>query len=170
MTRVRFGLSLCLLLGMSSLVGCATISVNTDYDDKVDFSQYHSFNFVEQSTTNDPSVSPFTLDRIQQATEAQLTAAGYVKDTNNPDFLIAFHLGKQDKVDVNSYGYGYRGWGGGVDVYEYTEGTLIMDFVDAKENKAIWRATAKGTVGDSGTDTGKINEAIAAMIAKYPPK
>jgi len=53
------------------------------------------------------------------------------------------------------YGYGYRRYGawGGIpnnytNVSEYTEGTLIIDFVDAKTRKLVFRGIGKGTMGD----------------------
>jgi hypothetical protein len=43
------------------------------------------------------------------------------------------HFGKQQKTDITSWGYGWGGWGmwggGGIDVNQYEEGTLVVDVV-----------------------------------------
>ena len=73
--------------------------------------------------------------------------------TVNPDFLIALHGGKQTKLDITDWGYSYgrhgRFRGGPIisgDVYEYEEGTLILDFVDAQSKELIWRGKAQGEI------------------------
>lgn len=98
--------------------------------------------------------------------------------SGNPDFLIAQHIGRKDQVQVTSYGYGYGSnigyWGsGGVSTYEYEEGSLILDFVDAKSNEMIWRGVAKGDVNRVNTPEKSekiIDEAVHDILINYPPK
>lgn len=52
----------------------------------------------------------------------------------------------------------------------YTEGTLIVDFVDAKTSTSIWRGTARGTIGSAQRNQQKIQEAIRKMLATIPPR
>ena len=68
---------------------------------------------------------------------------------------MTYHVGAQDKVDVQSWGYGYGygpgryhgtwGGGGGIETYNYTEGTLIIDIVDASSKQLVWRGTAQAS-------------------------
>ena len=98
--------------------------------------------------------------------------------SNNPDFLIAEHLGRKDKVQVMNWGYGYGPHGGyrgagGISTYEYEEGSLILDFVDTKSKKMIWRGVAKADVmnADSPEKIEKlINEAVQKILKNFPPK
>ena len=79
------------------------------------------------------------------------------KRSKTPDFRVALHTGQQSKVRVTDYGYGYgvgRWGGGGLDVYQYQEGTLILDVVDAKTKKLMWRGTAIGVVNPSAATCG----------------
>ena len=73
-----------------------------------------------------------------------------------PDFRVAVHFGSREKVQVTDWGYGYAPsrryyGGGGVDVYTYTEGTLILDVVDATSEQLLWRGSATGAVSRSKT-------------------
>jgi hypothetical protein len=55
-------------------------------------------------------------------------------------------------------------------VTRYTEGTLIVDFVDAKTATSIWRGTATGTIGSAQSNQQKIQEAIRKMLESIPPR
>ena len=73
-----------------------------------------------------------------------------------------------------SFGGGrYYGWGGqNIDVHEYTQGTLILDFVDTKNKHLVWRGSAQGALPDNPTPEKiekKINEAVAKLLEKFPP-
>ena len=86
-----------------------------------------------------------------------------------PDFLIAYHIKEQQKLDVDDMGYGF-GWGfGGPDVYQYTQGTIIVDFIDPHTNQAFWRGTASDVVNHPETpDVGKLDAAVAKLVNQYP--
>ena len=56
---------------------------------------------------------------------------------------------------------------------ETKEGTLVLQFVDAKSKALFWKATASGAVepGFSPEEQQKrINDVIAQMLAQFPPK
>jgi hypothetical protein len=163
------------MIAMAGLSGCSTISVQTDYDNTVDFSKYRSFDFMQSGSTYQTNqvggISPFVFQRAMQTTEEFLIGKGYTKNTTDPDIQIVYHIGTQDKVNVTSWGYGYGRWGGGVDVYEYTKGTLIIDFVDNETDDLFWRGAATATVDDTaGANQSKIDAAIQKILSKYPPQ
>jgi hypothetical protein len=94
-------------------------------------------------------------------------------DESNPTFLVAIHGGVEDKVNVSSYGYyyGYRGYWGGphLDVHQYQEGTLVIDLIDAQTKELFWRGWASQVVDQTDDPTRKINEAVAKILANFPP-
>jgi hypothetical protein len=56
---------------------------------------------------------------------------------------------------------------------EKTEGTLVLDFLDAKTQSLVWRATASAAVEPKGTPEEqqmRINKVIAEMLVQFPPK
>ena len=114
---------------------------------------------------------------LRSAVNAQLSAKGMSIDVENPDLALAFHVGSENKINVSSYGYGYgRGFYGGggrnVDVYQYTKGTLIIDFIDWEVKELVFRGTATAIINENPSQQQSdkvINEAVAKMLTNYPP-
>lgn len=165
---------------MGFLISCSRVyDVQFDYDTKTDFSNMKTYDWLHVPDTAD--IDSLTLQRIKKATNTQLKAKGFKITSDNPDFSIATHVGRKDKVRVMNWGYGYapygRYWGatwgpGGVDVYQYEEGSLMLDFVDPKSKNLIWRGSCKAQVDSSPTPEAReklINEAVTKILDKFPP-
>jgi len=175
------------------LNGCSSLSVNYDFNQQTDFTKYNTFDWLP--FPKDMKVDELNRVRFVTAVEDNLAEKGINQNTSNPDFVIATHFGKENKVDITNWGYTYapsgyyRGYGyrhpghygyagsyastGGVSVYEYEQGTLILDIVDAKTKKLIWRATAKAIVSPASTpekQTEKIRNAVSEILENFPPK
>lgn len=155
-------------------VSCSSITVNQDYNTEFDFSTWKTFGFIP--IPESAGIDQINATRLGDAVKKQLEAKGY--ELKEPaDFGVAFQFGKQQVTDVQSYGYGY-GWGGyygagGVDVTQYEQGTLIIDFVDMKENKLEWRGTGQGALQDNPSVEDRkanIDTAVAQIMAQFPPK
>jgi hypothetical protein len=159
---------LCLpLLAMS----CSTVSVQYDYDPGFDFARLRTYDWMPLPASAE--ISPLTVQRIQKAVDGQLVAKGFMKRPGNPDFLIATHIGRQDKIRVTDWGYGYRGWGGGVSVSQYQEGTLILDFIETQSKELIWRSIATATIyrGQSPQEQQeRANKGAKEIFKNFPPK
>jgi hypothetical protein len=163
-------------------VSCSAIyGVQHDYDLQADFKSLKTFDWM--AVPEKANIASLDVDRVKKAVSAELQAKGLMMNSNNPDFLIAEHLGSKDKVQITNWGYGYgphyggyRGgyWGpGGTTASEYEEGSLILDFVDAKSKKMIWRGVAKADINNVDTPEKKeklINEAVQEILKNFPPK
>ena len=165
---------------MAITISCSPIySVKYDYDTKTDFASLKTYDWLPIPAKAD--IDRLNVERIKNAVNSQMEAKGVRKAADNPDFLIASHVGKKEKVRVADWGYGYgthgRYWGGyggprGVDVYKYEEGSLILDFVDAKSKKLIWRGSAKAQISADMTPEKReklIAEAVQKILEKFPP-
>lgn len=115
--------------------------------------------------------------RLKNAINTNLEAKGYSIDTTEPDFVIIYHTGVQDKVNVTNWGYTYGPywgpWGESVDVSQYTEATLIVDFVDYVTKGIIWRGTAQkalSTDPDPEKADETIQKAVDKLLLKFPPQ
>jgi hypothetical protein len=161
-------------------ISCASIyGVQHDYDKQVNFANLKTYGWMP--IPEKANINSLNVERVKNAVNAEMKAKGLMMTSDNPDFLIAEHLGKKDKVQVTDWGYGYGPhggyWGGywgpgGVSTYEYEEGSLILDFVDAKSKKMIWRGVAKAQIDSADTPEKKeklINEAVNELLKNYPP-
>lgn len=155
-------------------VGCSSVSVNHDYDPQVNFSQYKTFSWLPipaKATTNQ-----LVVRRIKDAMTRQLEAKGILLVSQNSNFLIAMHGTTQEKLDIQDWGYSSPRaayWGQrDISVQQYTEGTLIVDFIDAQSKQMFWRGVAKGAV-DPGASPEKrskrIDEGVSKLLEKFPP-
>lgn len=175
------------------LAGCSSLSVNYDYNQQVDFTNYKTYDWLP--FPKDLEADELNRTRFITAVENNLASKGITQNASKPDFEIATHFGKETKIDITNWGYGYApnsfysGYGyrypgrygyapgyattGGVSTYEYEQGTLILDFVDANTDQLIWRATAKAIVSPASTpekQTKKINDAVKEILAGFPPE
>jgi hypothetical protein len=175
------------LLFMCFTVSCATIyDVQYDYDKQANFESLKTYDWMTVPEKAD--IDSFAVERVKKAVNTELQARGLIMTSNNPDFLIAEHLGKKDKVQVTKLGYdynpyggyweGYSGprggyWGPRTSTYEYEEGSLILDFVDGKSKKMIWRGAAKAEINTANTPEKReklINETVQEILKHFPPK
>jgi len=166
------------------LAACAAtpLAVKSDFDTTADFAAYKTYNWMP--ATGNAAGDELLIKNIRAAVDTQLQSKGRTLTENNPDFLIGMALsGKTTYGGSTAVGVsvgipvGHRGsvsvGGGRSRAHESVEGTLAMDFVDAKSKDLIWRSTATDAVNPSATSEDKqrhINAVVAAMLAQFPPK
>ncbi|AMH07342.2 DUF4136 domain-containing protein [Achromobacter xylosoxidans] len=168
------------------LAACASSpAIKSDYDHQADFSRYRTFGYMSPLGTDKAGYSTLLTERLKDATRGQMEMRGYVYDASNPDLLVNFNGKLQQKTQVTEappppmgpyYGYrsgfygGWPGYGWGDTVYQYTEGTLNIDLVDARRKQMVWEGVAVGEVQnpDTATSSQNIDKAVAGIFAKYP--
>jgi hypothetical protein len=160
----------------------ASLAVNYDYDTAVDFAALQTFDWLP--ATGNAAGDELLVKKIRNSVDAQLQAKGRKPAADHPDFLIGMELsGKTTYGGSTGVGVsvgipvgraGRISVGGGKSkAREKKEGTLVVDFVDAKTRSLLWRATATDAVDPSASAEErqkKIDEVIAAMLAHFPPK
>jgi hypothetical protein len=178
--RILIFVSVIFFVNTSLLIGCSAIyDITYDYDRTADFTSLRSYNWLP--TPEMSNINSLDKKRIKLAVNSELKKKGLEIEFNNPDFLIAYHLGTKDKVDVRPWGYGYGPYGGygggfwghgGVSVYQYEEGALIIDFVDSNSKNLLWRGAAKSVIDDAKTPEKRdriMNEAVYKILKNFPP-
>lgn len=172
-------LKLCTLILIITLSSCSTVRVTTDYDTKINFDAYKTFAFHKKGIDKAP-ISDLDKKRIMRAIEAELTSRGYTK-SQNPDILISIFTKSREKIKVNNnvgFGYGYGYWSpwfyGGVNninVNQYTEGTLFIDFIDRGKNELVWQGIGSGALKFRNAEKKeeRIKEFVNEIIKQYPP-
>lgn len=170
------------IVTIMAMTACSPISVKTDYDRSIDFSDFKTYRWASAEEMNPDDVlakNPLTQRRIKSSVDKVLSERGFVKqDSGAVDFVVMIHAGVQEKVQVTDWGY--RGWydpwwgpyGGRVDVSYYDEGTLVVDIVDMPEKELAWRGLGTGIVpeiDDPEEQQEKWNEIIARIMKNFPP-
>ena len=110
------------------------------------------------------------------AVEKEFYAHGFKQATaDTADLLIHYHANISERIDVNhvdrEYGYCYD-----VEctarIIRYEAGTLLIDVVDAKTNRVVWRGWAQTSVenviGHPERLSRMINDAVERMLARFP--
>jgi hypothetical protein len=111
--------------------------------------------------------------------EAGLVRRGYVVADSAPDFEIAFYASARDKLDVTYWDYGYvsrpgwwRGWGprwSGPTLTEYTEGSIVIDVIDARSRELLWRGHGVSVVSEEPQEYLKaLRQTVRAILDRFP--
>ena len=168
MNAIRMLNVLGILLGLL-VIQTQAQSVQSDYDRSFNFSNLKTFGFAVQRRGATGPLAGDTLNdsRIRTAMESQLIATG-LRTAENPDFVIAYCVTTKDKLNVQDYSFGPpRFWGRrDIRVDQYSEGTLMVDFIDVKTNQVIWRGRASGTLEMKGVDK-KINKSVEKLVKQF---
>jgi len=160
--------------------GCSSISVNSDYDIYADFSKYKTF-YVYNGVIKDSRLEsvPLAKKRVYDAIETEMQKKGFTnEDSTKAELIIYAQATTAEKLNVNSYGYSYGyGWGPypygrNIDVSYFTQGSLIIDFVDNENDQLVWRGIGTAVIQDKGTPEERkqfINEAVTKILDQFPP-
>ncbi|TXE06881.1 DUF4136 domain-containing protein [Gelidibacter salicanalis] len=162
------------------MASCSSVKVASDFDKNADFNQFKTFAFFKTGIDK-AEISDLDKRRILRAIESELMAKGFTK-SENPDMLVSIFTKSREKVNVynNNYGYGPYGYGWGWSPYYWnsgynsvstsTEGTLFVDFIDAKKKELVWQGMGIGYLSQKmDKKEERINEFVAKIMEKYPP-
>jgi len=167
--------------GALGVTGCATMNVSSHVERGLDFAQYHTYNWgpADALPTQDPRLDkdPFFHDHMQGAVEKRLAVRGLTLSTSGrADLLLHYHANVTQRLAVNrlDQGYGYcssEDCPGGVT--EYEAGTIVLDVVDARTNRVIWRGWAQEdlarVIENRDRMARDIDEAVTRMLNRLPP-
>lgn len=162
-----------------ALSGCASMTVSSHVERGVSFTDYKTFDWgaPDNLPVGDPRLdnNPFFNDYLQGTVERRMAAKGYdrVAAGATPDVLIHYHANVHQRVDVyeadRQYDYNYDG---GSQVVEYDQGTLVIDMVDTKTNKVIWRGWAQdtmtGIIDNQDRLEKQVDEGVTKMMLQLP--
>ena len=173
----------CLLMVFISIgfiTACSSISVTSDFNPGADFISYNTFSIYTGVIKDSKLESvPLAKKRVLEAITNEMQKKGLtITDSSNASLIIFAQAGTAEKMNVTDYGYGYGGWWGpnpygrNIDVSYYTQGSLIIDFVDNSKDELVWRGIGTAVVQDRGTPDERqafIDEAVAKILDQYPP-
>lgn len=155
----------------------ANLKTATEYDKSVDFKTYNSYKFAKEITYSDTfdNYSHENKRNIENAIHKQLKN----KDLEEQElaslevnfFVIDTH--ESESITKSSYRNQHYGGMRHLDTYivEYEQGTLIIDLIDAKSKKLVWRGAATGVITGKQDDMERtIDYAVKKIFSEFPPK
>ncbi len=148
-----------LFLSALALSSCASSGIATSVDSSINFAAYRTFAWLPDSTWQETKYDNAILQRrVEQEVVQLLKSKGYTLDTLQADFLVHHHVTVEERkrvVQAPSYLYSpnryFANRGYFLSMYEpmmvsnrlrevqYREGILIVDVVDRKQQRLVWR-------------------------------
>jgi hypothetical protein len=163
-------------LCLSPLLGCASsLKVDAGWDQNADFGKYKTWAWKPDGSIADP----VWAKRFQDVLSDQLATDGLTQVglDQSPDLWAAVHARLSAETRTMSYdpgwGYGYGAWGTlDTFTYEVPAGSFVVDLVDVRLKRVVWRGKASDTISPNKTNEEREKKLIAIladMFAGYPP-
>lgn len=178
------------------ITACSTRpAVTTEKVADVDFSDFDSFAYLPAGDTDTSAYRTVFEDRVVQEVNYQMEQRGYHLNPDEPDLLVLvktmFDQDQQlERMPVpGSYEYYTPGFYAprpmrpiyytnyndiprvsgysGIQEVEYTEGTFVVDIIDASSRQIIWRGWSQTPVDRENLDA-SINAYIDNIFDEYP--
>lgn len=155
-------------------VPLASQEVATVQDPSVNLSHFQTFAVKIGTPWGDASSESAAKDAVVKNLEAK----GWKEtDESSCDAVVIVHGARQGKQTLQAFyeslpGYGFQSVGAPAladsDVYEYKEGTLVIDIFDAQTKRAVFRGVAKKVTSNPGTRDQQIDKATKEMFKSFP--
>ncbi len=187
MTRSLALMQGCLLAGTLTLSACAAVVQAHSYTEPgSDVRRYRTYTLgpADRPETGDPRLDDnrFFNERVQKNVDKQLFARGYEAGGPNSDLVVHYHASVTQKLELNDAPRPdcYRRTSNGIDPvpdtncrpYVYDVGTLLIDVVDRKTQKVVWRGWAEGSIDgvleNQQWMEERVDEAVTKIMAQFP--
>ena len=160
-------------LWLALLSACAPIRVNSFLERGATLTAYRTYAWAptDRLSTGDPRLdnNPFFQRRLQTGVDTQLETKGFQKAdaASAPDLVIHYHASVSQQVSVS-----------GVDQDDlrcqtppcvpdvYEKGSIVLDLVDRRTNKLVWRGWATTTFDNIIDNQRLFEQTIDAAVQK----
>ncbi|WNC73841.1 DUF4136 domain-containing protein [Thalassotalea psychrophila] len=159
------------------LSACSTTyEADSDYNSAYNFKAVDSFYVVGDEQYKNPYLSDMNRDRINDSISAELSKLHLdVQNKTSADVLISYFVVTKEKIKVTSTPVTYSRYGtygqSHINTRDYVEGTIIIDVVDNKSQKSIWRSSIQKSVKELDTPeerSQEIAKVVKALFAGFP--
>jgi len=155
------------------------------YHSGFDFSQVKKYSFYSSGSSffDSQSLSHTQRNRIELAIEKSLNAQNFVySDIDSADIIVTYYFVKKNPTEYQNYNKAIlfcpyclkaNTWQQDNNEWHAYPGGLIIDLVDPKKNRSVWRSIypLKHDVKDNSNDLNeKIIKTVDIMLRQYPRK
>lgn len=194
-TLIKKSLTVMLLL----FSGCSSYQYYAIQSNNITFSKYRTFAWLPTiDTAKNDGYTDVADGHIKDAVTAKLENIGLILNSARPDLLVRYQKMVKNKTkvyDEPQYIYIYNGFYPGDIRYRhgryyyynyaspfpvymgseivrvpYQEGTLVIDLIDRREKRVIWRGYGIGEITDPETSIKDIPEVVNGILDKLPIK
>jgi hypothetical protein len=170
------------------LSSCSSANVATSIDNTIDFASYRTFAWLPDSSWQETKYDNAILQRnVEQEVVRLLKVKGYAVDTLRADFLVHHHVTVENRtrlVQAPNYRYTPNMFMGRYGYYysmyqpmmirnsfrevEYREGTLIVDVIDSKQQRLVWRGWSEEPLEGVADFERSLQSRVQEILAKFP--
>lgn len=169
------------LLLLALIAGCAA-PVHVEYN-SASYAQWHNFAWrnPKGTTVKNPILdSGILTTRVENAVAEALKDRGYteVGNQSKADFVVTYHTATQLREEPQSgITFAYGTYGPGFNTVFLTqpgprqiqEGSLIIDVVDARTDKLVWRGWITSGLDQSNYSQKAVTKAVQRIFSRFPP-
>lgn len=178
---------------LTALYGCAP-RVTVDRNSEVNFSKYKTFAWMDSDVKagqNPLYYNQLATENVENTMSRVLADKGLKPVRSRPDLLVGYHFFVEDKTRTvaapnnafygpylgwgrwgyGGWGPGYWGWGGQQFAQEeYQAGTLVVDMVDARTRRLVWRGSVQDAVGNPARIAERLTKEAERIVEKFPER
>ena len=174
---------------MMAMAACAPVpQVQTVVAPESGLHEFHTFRLVQASNfvgniepgeTHPAFVNSATSRALGAEIAADLERRGYQPSAGAPDVLVEYGAAVREDLDPTDWSYAYpwrpldwRGWGPArneATPAEYEQGAVIIDLVDARTNRLLWRGhAAADPSGDELSSIRRLDHTVDTILGRLP--
>ena len=166
------------------LTGCASQNVDWDYNPSHSLSGLKTYAWMDNKELVEKkgyNINSLTDERVHSAVDGilQTKSLKQVDQAAQADVLVTYDITvktrREEHQVTTSVGWGYNAWGLGFSndhyVNDYEEGSLIIDFVDPKTQKVLWRGVSRSRIRNKMTPEERIqqiNKGVQQILSGFP--
>lgn len=178
---------------MVAAYGCAP-RVTVDRNNQVNFSKYKTFAWMDSDVKagqNPLYYNQLATESVENTMSKVLADKGLKPVESRPDLLVGYHFFVENKTRTVAqpmspfYGpylgwgrWGYGGWGPGwwgwggpqYTQEEYQAGTVVVDMVDARTRKLVWRGSVQNAIGDPSRIAAQLTKEVERIMEQFPER
>lgn len=141
-------------LMLIALPACSGLQVNTEQDWETDFASYRTYAWKQ----GDPARNPAVESQIQSAVDFELKFKGLqkVETQSSPDLYVSTRASVEEEGLFDEESHPAQ-----------PVGTLVIDLVDARSGKRVWRGEA-AKVMDSQISEPTLRRVVRDIFRHYP--
>jgi len=158
----------------------AAPKVTVNHDDQFDFSALKSYAWrTHPVMEKNPELANRAIagDIVMSMGNEILMGRGFVPVDAEPDFYATFFVKgtAEEEATMLTTGWYYGPtpyWSGTTQTTyrKFLSGTLVLDIVDAKANRLVWRAFCHDDIKDMKERHKSIAKAVEKALKSFPPK